>query len=141
MWNKQAALDQLAKQALAHSAGRCAEFVRKAVEAGGVKLVRHVSAKDYGPSLAAVGFSVLTKGLGFYGAGDVVVIQPITGHPHGHMAMFDGKIWISDFKQYHGLYPGPSYRNKKPAFTVYRYIDLISAPPPWAHPAAATFLV
>lgn len=56
-----------------------------------------------------------------YIAGDVAIIQPIPGHPHGHMTMYNGSIWISDFKQYNGLYPGPSYRKHKPVFTIYRY--------------------
>ena len=102
-----------------HSLGRCAEFVRKAVEAGGVHLARHTSAKDYGSSLEAVGFKEV-QGTG-YQAGDVAIIQPIPGHPHGHMTMFNGTIWISDFKQLHGLYPGASYRTIKPPFKVYRF--------------------
>jgi hypothetical protein len=102
-----------------HSLGRCAEFVRKAVEAGGVHLRRHTSAKDYGSSLEAVGFEAIDGTS--YLAGDVAIIQPIPGHPHGHMTMYDGKSWISDFKQLHGLYPGASYRTIKPPFKVYRY--------------------
>lgn len=101
-----------------NSLGRCAEFVRKAVEAGGVHLRRHTSAKDYGSSLEAVGFETVDGTS--YLAGDVAIIQPIPGHPHGHMTMFDGKSWISDFKQLHGLYPGASYRTIKPPFKVYR---------------------
>ena len=56
-----------------------------------------------------------------YEAGDVVVIQPAMGHLHGHMAMYNGKIWISDFKQQNGLYPGEAYRKEKPVFKIYRY--------------------
>jgi hypothetical protein len=86
-----------------HSLGRCAEYVRKAVEAGGVTLHHHPSAKDYGPSLMSVGFHkiVATRANAHYQhqAGDVVVTQPITGHPHGHMAMFNGTEWISDLKE------------------------------------------
>lgn len=140
MWNKQAALDTLNTQVADHSLGRCAEYVRKAVEAGGVKLTRHTSAKDYGASLLAVGFVALPAAEGFYAGADVAVIQPISGHPHGHMAMFNGTFWLSDFKQMHGLYPGPGYRSQKPPFTVYRHVDLIAAPPPLALPSASAFL-
>lgn len=112
----------LDEHARGHSLGRCAEFVRKAVEAGGVHLVHHTSAKDYGTSLERVGFVALPgqPTVGFR-AGDVAVIQPIPHLPHGHMAMFDGHIWVSDFRQMHGLYPGPSYRIHQPAYTVYRF--------------------
>ena len=91
-------------------------------------------------SLLAVGFVALPAAEGFYAGADVAVIQPITGHPHGHMAMFNGTFWLSDFKQLHGLYPGPGYRCQKPPFTVYRHGDLIAAPPPLALPSASAFL-
>jgi len=32
-------------------------------------------------------------------AGDIRVIQPISGHPHGHMQIYTGSGWVSDFKQ------------------------------------------
>lgn len=113
-----AAIDHLRKNAQDHSIGRCAQYTREAIEAGGLTLVRKASAKDYGDSLRAVGFFPI--GMEFYLPGDVGIVQPIPNHPHGHMAMFDGNIWISDFRQWRGLYPGPSYREAKPAFTVYR---------------------
>jgi hypothetical protein len=127
MWDVKKALAHLNANAHEHSLGRCAEYVRKAVEAGGVHLIRHTSAKDYGRSLESVGFKAPPASPNA-AAGDVVIIQSITGHPHGHMAMFNGAIWISDFKQPHGLYPGPSYRKLKPSFTVYRHFLMMTSP-------------
>ena len=66
-----------------HSTGRCAQYTREAVEAGGVKLTHHVSAKDYGSSLVAVGFTTVAATGYSPKAGDVGVIQPIKGHPNG----------------------------------------------------------
>ena len=120
MWNKEQSIAHLNSHAHAHSLGRCAEFVRKAIKAGGIELHSHRSAKDFGPSLLAAGFRPLGASAQPI-AGDVVVIQPIAGHPHGHMTMFNGTIWVSDFKQYHGYYPGPGYRKIKPSFVLYRY--------------------
>ena len=63
--------------------------------------------------------------------GDVVVIQGIPGHPHGHMAMYDGSIWISDFRQ-PDLYPGTAYRVARPSYKIYRYAllwDALETPP------------
>jgi hypothetical protein len=111
----------LNQHALPKSYGRCAEFTRRAIEAGGLKLARHLYAKDYGASLTAVEFRSVGQLAAGFKAGDVVVIQPIPKHPEGHMAMFNGTIWISDFKQLHGLYPGPTYRALKPLYAVYRY--------------------
>lgn len=56
MWNRDAAVAYLNADAMNKSHGWCAEYTRNAIEAGGVKLVRHTSAKDYGTSLRAVGF-------------------------------------------------------------------------------------
>jgi hypothetical protein len=117
-----AAVRYLDDHASGQSLGRCAEFVRKAVEAGGVTLVRHLSAKDYGSSLEAVGFVALVgQPINGFLAGDVAIIQSMAGHPNGHMTMYDGHIWVSDFRQFHGLYPGPAYRAAKPPYKIYRY--------------------
>lgn len=128
MWDEKKAVAYLNSHAHEHSLGRCAEFVRKAIEAGGIHLVHHVSAKDYGGSLEQAMFKVLPAGLSTFTAGDVAVIQPIPGHPHGHMTMFNGGIWISDFKQRYGLYPGESYRKLKPPYKVYRYFMTVITP-------------
>ena len=124
MWDKNAAVKHLDAQACACSLGRCAEFVREAVEAGGLRLQRCASAKDYDASLLAVGFAPLASAgaaAASFQAGDIAVIDPIVGHPHGHMAMFNGRQWVSDFRQLHGYYPGPGYRSLCPPVTVYRY--------------------
>ena len=77
------------------------------------------SARNYGASLTCTGFYEVS-GTNPH-RGDVVVIQPITDHPDGHMAMYDGAIWISDFKQPHGFYPGPAYRSARPPYKIYRH--------------------
>jgi hypothetical protein len=117
-WNVEAAVSYLDTRASSHSQGRCAEYTRNAIEHGGLILQRHTSAKDYGSSLQHDGFVALMGD--DYRRGDVVVIQPIAGHPHGHMAMYDGEQWVSDFKQ-RTLYPGESYRAHKPSYVVYRH--------------------
>ena len=122
MWDKDKAVRYLDEHALPQSAGHCAQYVRQAIEAGGMVLTRHLHAKDYGSSLTAVGFIEVpaTAALAPL-VGDVGIVQPIVGHPDGHMAMFDGTLWVSDFKQMHGLYPGPKYRELKPPVAIYRY--------------------
>jgi len=120
-WDKAAAVAALDANAQPLSQGLCAEYTRRAIEAGGVTLVRHPDAQDYGSSLTAVGFVVLMSPPPVYQAGDVGIVQSIRGHPFGHMAMYDGTFWVSDFKQLHGLYPGPAYRAAQPPFTIYRF--------------------
>jgi hypothetical protein len=124
MWDKQKAIEYLDKHALGYSIGHCAQYTRLAIEAGGLTLIHHESAKDYGSSLLMVGFvAVAANGSASSLAGDVGIVQPIPDSPHGHMAMFDGTHWVSDFIQMHGLYPGPKYRELKPAYTIYRYTN------------------
>jgi hypothetical protein len=117
-WDKAGAVHYLQSHAQPHSIGRCAEYTRRAIERGGIQLMRTGSAKNYGASLVSAGFYEV------YGAarrGDVVVIQATGNHHDGHMAMFDGQIWISDFRQMHGFYPGPEYRANTPSYKIYRH--------------------
>jgi hypothetical protein len=110
------------------SSGDCARFTREAIEEGFSQSImpRHRSAKDYGASLLAVGFTAMPGMCGGFQAGDVVVIEAFPGHPHGHMAMFDGSKWVSDFQQNNyvgregGLYPGKAWEQARPGYTIYR---------------------
>ncbi|MES2225181.1 MAG: pilin [Patescibacteria group bacterium] len=57
-------------------------------------------------------------------AGDIVVIQPFPGEKGiggkaGHIAMYSGTAWISDFTQI-DFWGGPGYRANQPAHTFYR---------------------
>lgn len=128
VWNLSEAVQHSQKHAFLASQDKCAERTRQAIEAGGVTLMHHGSAKDYGSSLTLVGFQAkMINHLAQLEKGDIVVFQGFKGipgtkkdHPHGHMAMYDGKHWISDFRQHH-FYPGPDHQVAKPSFVVYRY--------------------
>jgi type VI secretion system secreted protein VgrG len=99
----------------------CAHFVRVALAAGGLKPITWpVPAKDWGGTLLALGFTAVLPQNYQPQLGDVVVIQPPKADDAGHIAGYDGAHWVSDFVQ-REMYPGPSYRAKKPAFVVYRY--------------------
>lgn len=118
-WDKTAAVNYAKSHAGTHSQSRCAEFTRKAIQAGGVLLGNTYHAKDYGWLLKNAGFSAIGA-LETPRAGDVIVIQPyVGGNPSGHMAIYDGSEWYSDFRQ-HDMWAGPGYRAAKPAYTIYR---------------------
>ena len=53
-------------------------------------------------------------------AGDVVVIQSTSTSKDGHMAMFSGKQWISDFEQ-KDFWPGKDCLKEKPSYVIYRH--------------------
>jgi type VI secretion system secreted protein VgrG len=102
---------------------RCAHFVRVAIEAGGVRLAGYpIDAKDYGPCLTAAGFSTVSANGYVPVKGDVIVIQPYPGgSPAGHIEMYDGVQWVSDYKQPgNDIWPGSFYRKANPAYAIYR---------------------
>jgi hypothetical protein len=130
-WDVKKAVTHLRKHARPSSGGQCAKFTREAIEAGleGGKVPRPSSrsAKDFGLGLQMAGFSELPGMCGGFQAGDVAVIDGINGHPDGHMAMYDGQQWISDFPQNDyvgregGLYPGNAYAKAAPNYRLYRW--------------------
>lgn len=93
----------------------CARYVRLAIQAGGCPTYFHpASAKEYDVFLPKLGFKEIPI-TGYKPVkGDIIVIKPPqdqSGHEHGHIAMFNGKIWISDFRQ-RDMYGGSIYRKK-----------------------------
>lgn len=124
-----AALKHANREAEDNSIRKCAQYVRQALEAGGFYINpndRPDLAKDYGPHLEKAGFHRLSpRPRPDYDAqkGDVVVIQSHTEVSRaGHIAIFNGKHWVSDFVQEHDktIWPGPGYRKYKPDYEVYR---------------------
>jgi hypothetical protein len=106
------------------SQSSCARYVRLAIEAGGgeIKPPNPLSAKEYGPKLAEIGFRKVDSTSYIPLKGDVVVFQAPSTSPHGHIQMFNGAIWVSDFRQHdaHDIYPGPRYREERVAYEIYR---------------------
>lgn len=117
---------------------KCALYVKKAIKAGGINLfyANIKPACQYGPTLVENDFAEKTeedfKKEGYvYQKGDVVIIKPYSDQspPYGHMEMFDGVRWVSDFVQPinvhkddpEGFYPGPGYRKDRPQAWVYRH--------------------
>lgn len=119
----------------------CAQHVRIGLNKAGydVKVPSHgrlgpAYAKEYGPSLENAGFKEVTSfnqnahipGTNYPidyvpKRGDVVVIQPNSQQPkpYGHMAMYDGNKWVSDFMQT-DIWGGKPMRDEKPSYKIYR---------------------
>ena len=122
-WDLDAAIAHLQREALEHPSSKCGKFVHKAIDAGGIRLntaynPHGVSASGYGPILRHAGFRTVAPGEKPQ-KGDVVVFQPVDGHPDGHVAMFDGKQWISDFKQ-DSIYAATDYQKVDAPYVIYR---------------------
>ena len=101
------------------STGWCARYVADALQQGGYKFVRQNSAYQYANGqLTAAGFTRINNG-GQYQIGDVMVwgahgIGRSGGAIHGHIQIFNGRSWVSDFIQ-PGLRPGPKYAKITPS--------------------------
>jgi hypothetical protein len=93
----------------------CTFFVRRAVERAHKKATKRVLrlkrttyAYDYGESLLHSGFKVVSdKSLE---PGDVAVFQASPTSPYGHVQIFTGTIWVSDYKQ-SSIFPDHTYTN------------------------------
>lgn len=116
-----AATTYLVAHAAVHSTRRCAHAVRSALLAGGVSFATFPEdAKAYGPYLLAKGFIVIPPTRYVPKKGDVVVIQSyVGGSTAGHITMFSGTGWYSDFVQT-DMWSGPGYRTNQPDYVIYR---------------------
>lgn len=82
------------------SIGRCALYVRKALQAAGYKFTSQASAYMYANgTLAKAGFTKIDHSNYQPQLGDVVVFNRTSKNPHGHIQIYDGKGWVSDFRQ------------------------------------------
>lgn len=82
------------------SSGYCARYVRIALQAAGYKFTPQPSAYQYetNGTLSSMGFGQIATSTPVQ-VGDVIVIRRTAPHPHGHICIWDGKNWISDFVQ------------------------------------------
>ncbi len=123
-WDREASLKHLRRHALLKSAAKCATFIRQALNAGGFpNKHKPKDAKDYRAYLTLYGFAEMSVSITEYRpeVGDITVIQSYPGgNSSGHIAMFDGQEWISDFRQ-RDMWSGSGYRSHQPAFRIYRH--------------------
>ena len=106
-YKKVAAAASYARQhAEIRSKRRCAHYVTNALQANGFKFNRPRYAYQYhtNGTLTKLGFNMVYSGLGKYDAkvGDICVVNKFNTpdeKEHYHVAIYDGKNWISDFVQ------------------------------------------
>ena len=93
------------KKSEKQSTGWCAHYVSNALQASGLKFNRPHYAHEYHTKgiLRKLGFNMVHSGLSDYKAeaGDICVVNKFKagGKDHYHVAIYDGKEWISDFTQ------------------------------------------
>ncbi|WP_350560051.1 CHAP domain-containing protein [Psychrobacter sp. CAL346-MNA-CIBAN-0220] len=108
--------------ALSNSSGYCARYVRKALQSAGYEFTPNPSAYQYATrgTLANAGFSKISNDMPTQ-VGDVIVYDRSSSRPHGHIQIFDGADWVSDFRQ-NGISPYSGVH----AYTTWRdsqYVD------------------
>ncbi|WP_411900462.1 hypothetical protein [Salmonella enterica] len=100
------------------SHARCAEAPLKAFHAGGITLGHTHHAHDYGPLLRGA----VATAIGTYEMpreGDVIIIQHYAGgKPSGHMAIYYGTEWYSDFR-HRDMLDSPGYQAAWALYTIY----------------------
>ena len=105
--------------ALSRSSGYCARYVRKALQSAGYEFTPNASAYQYASrgTLAQAGFTKISNDMQPQ-VGDVVVYNRTSSRPHGHIQIFDGTDWVSDFRQnsispYSGTYSYTTWRDSQ----------------------------
>ena len=105
------------------SGGHCAMAVRKGIEAGGISTAgRPTLACQYVNYLPKIGF----QAIGLTGSpqkGDILVINGCHGHSAGHICMYDGSVWISDFIQ------RTMWVGLQPVGVMFRHIRIVNGDP------------
>lgn len=108
------------------SNGKCGIYVRQALQAAGASIPRPYppTGEAYGPTLRMLGFHEIVvdnPDTFHFRRGDVMVMDSYKGNGgEGHVAGYDGQVWISDFIQ-RDFWAGPSYRTVRPRYAVFRY--------------------
>ena len=117
-WNPKKAAEYVTKNAESKSVGLCAKYVRKAIVAGGIPLYQGGNAWSYKYLLPLLGFKEI-EDVNDKKVGDIVVFQPIGKRYFGHIAMWNGKQWVSDFKQ-RSIIVHSDYSKDDCEYTIFR---------------------
>ena len=117
-WNGEEAAKYATENALKKSVGLCAMYVRKAMIAGGISLYQGGNAWHYKYLLPILGFKEIDK-KEEKRVGDIVVFQPIGKRRFGHIAIWNGKQWVSDFKQ-RSIIVHSEYTKKECEYAIFR---------------------
>lgn len=82
------------------------------------------SAFEYKDYLQGKGFNLVNTSDYNPIKGDIIVTEPFQGashfHKHGHIQMFNGSKWVSDFVQ-RDIHAGPDWRKFDPPKVIFRW--------------------
>lgn len=116
-YDAERAASYVTSHAAPHSRTMCALYVERAINAGGQPMFI-LPAWAYAYVLPYAGFEeVSTQGYKPM-TGDIAVFPHVKGHIWGHIAMWNGHQWVSDFKQ-RSIYAASAYRNS--SYRIFRH--------------------
>ena len=120
--NLDEAVSYLIKNALSKSINKCGLYVHRALEAGGFRPYLPKFAYQYWSEgiLRKIEFKEIKRPSSFK-KGDITVTESNASHPDGHVAMWTGAQWISDFVQNSEFV----YAYNQPPVHYFRYIPNI----------------
>lgn len=117
-WSPEATARYATEHAEKKSVGMCALYVRKAIMTGGIPLYMGGDAWCYKYTLPILNFHQVGK-KSEREVGDIVVFQPIGGRRFGHIAIWNGSQWVSDFRQ-RNLIVHSDYLDDGCEYAIYR---------------------
>ena len=101
--------DYATANAARRSKSLCAMYVRQALETAGCNMWGHPhTAHGYNEFLKSLDFTRMDTKNYSPEKGDIVVFSAVKGHPYGHIAIWNGRQWVSDFRQ-KNLYVAGAY--------------------------------
>lgn len=110
-YNKEKAADYATNHAKSKSHCQCAWYVTKAMWHGGCP-IGIVPAYAYEKTLPQMGFKEISPEGYKPMKGDISVLPQNSQSSFGHISIFDGKNWVSDFK-HNTQYPNHTYRENR----------------------------
>lgn len=118
-FNVECAVEHLNRNCKSHSTNKCALYVYYALEAGGKKSVI-LPAWGYKYLLPIEGFKKVDLHNYTPQAGDIVVFPKVKHHIYGHVAMYNGNNWVSDFNQKNFIV---AKEYKKSKYSIFRFYN------------------
>lgn len=110
-YNNTKTADYATNHAAPHSRTMCAGYVIRAMWHGGCP-IGLVPAYAYNKILPQIGFQEISENGYKAQKGDICVLPQNKRSSFGHIAVYNGKVWVSDFKQ-NSIYPSWAYREKE----------------------------
>ena len=104
------------------SQGLCARYVANGLQYAGFKFNRQSAAYMYNKELAKLGFKKIPYNKKYIKQiGDIAIFDKNQYHPYGHITMWCGNNWISDFIQ-RNMNPY-KLQNTAGTITIWRYVN------------------